>query len=123
MKSLLLLVVGMSCATYARSVGHVLTTKQAETLALNAPPTLNAAQGKCCPTAFGNPIAPSSAVTARSLIIVQVRCECGRYGGQLIDNYMVNPVTGKIWEGLNESGAALHSKRLDALRKQMLSSK
>jgi hypothetical protein len=33
---------------------------------------------------------------------------------------MVNPATGKIWEGLNETGATLHSKRLDALKKQML---
>ena len=120
MSRLVLVFVAITCSSQVR---HILTTKQAETLALNAPPTLNAAQGKCCPTAFGNPIGPSSAVTARTLIIVQVRCECGEYGGQLIDNYMVNPATGKIWEGLNETGAALHSKRLDALKKQMLGSK
>src|ERR1700729_4670845 len=115
MKRFLMLVV-VAGRIGAQSVHPTLTAKQAETLALNAPPTLNAAQGKCCPTAFGNPIGPSSAVTARTLIIVQVRCECGEYGGQLIDNYMVNPATGKIWEGLNETGAALHSKRLDALK-------
>jgi hypothetical protein len=123
MKRFVLFFVAAICTTYAQSIRHALTTKQAETLALNAPPTLHAAQGKCCPTAFGNPITPSSAVADSTLIIVQVRCECGEYGGQLIDNYMVNPVTGKIWEGLNETGTALHSKRLDALKKQMLGSK
>jgi len=120
MHRLVLLFVATTCTSQTQTVRHILTTKQAETLALNAPPTLNAAQGKCCPTAFGNPIGPSSAVAAHSLIIVQVRCGCGEYGGQLIDNYMVNPATGKIWEGLNETGATLHSKRLDALKKQML---
>lgn len=83
----------------------------------------HAAQGKCCPTAFGESIIPSSAVAARTLIMVQVRCGCGAYGGQLIDNFVVNPVTGKIWEGPEETGVELRSKRLDGLTRPMLGSK
>jgi hypothetical protein len=98
---------------------HALRTKQAETLALNAPPTLHAAQGKCCPDAHGSQLLAGPAVALYTLISVQVRCGCGAYAGQLIDNYMVNPQTGKIWEGLEEDGRPLTSKRLDTLRKQM----
>jgi hypothetical protein len=98
---------------------HTLTTKQAETLALNAPPTLHAAQGKCCPDARGwrESAGPGNAVY--TLITVQVRCGCGEYAGQLIDNYMVNPRTGQIWEGLEEKGKPFASTRLDRLRQQM----
>jgi hypothetical protein len=49
-----------------------------------------------------------------------VRCSCGEYAGQLIDNYTVNPKTGRIWEGLEETSKPLTSKRLDALRKAMM---
>jgi hypothetical protein len=107
----------------AQNGQHTLSTKQAETLALNAPPTLHAAQGKCCADAQSWRVSAGPGIAPYTSIAVQVRCGCGEYAGQLIDNYMVNPATGKIWEGLEESGTALHSKRLDALKKQMLGSK
>jgi len=55
-----------------------------------------------------------------TLIWVQVRCGCGEYAGALIDNYSVNPKTGKIWEGFEEDGKAFVSKRLRALRTAMI---
>jgi hypothetical protein len=107
----------------AQNNGHGLTIKQAERLALNAPPTIHAAQGKCCPNASGYETPAGSLAAPHTLIAVQVRCTCGDYTGALVDNYMVNPTTGAIWEGLEETGEAIQSKRLDALRKRMLRSK
>jgi len=103
----------------AQNAHYSLTTKQAEILAENAPPTLHAAQGKCCPKAHAYQVTAGSFTNPYTLISAPVRCECGPYGGQLVDNYMVNPNTGQIWEGLEEEGTPLVSKRLDSLRKQM----
>lgn len=112
-------VVVLVASLRAQDKQRTLTTKQAETLALVAPPTLHAAQGRCCPDAHGHEVAAGPTVSRYTLIWVQVRCGCGSNAGQLIDNYTVNPDTGQIWEGLEEEGKPLTSKRLDALRKSM----
>jgi hypothetical protein len=102
---------------------HVLTIKEAELLALNAPLVLHPAQGNCCPDAYGYETLGGTLDKPYRLITVQVRCSCGESGGQLIGNYVVNPATGMIWEGLDDEGKVLHSKRLDALRNKLLASK
>jgi hypothetical protein len=103
----------------AQNEHHTLTIKQAETLALNAPQTVHAAQGRCCPDARGWQVSAGPGIVPYALIAVPVRCTCGEYAGQLIDNYMVNPRTGQIWEGLEEDGKPLASKRLNKLRQRM----
>jgi hypothetical protein len=114
-----LILVALSGGVGAQPRHSTLSAKQAETLALNAPPTLRAAQGKCCPDAVGSETPAGSGVAPYTLIAVQVRCGCGEYTGQLIDNYMVNPRNGQIWEGLEETGKPFSSKRLNVLRQQM----
>jgi hypothetical protein len=96
---------------------YALTVKQAEALALNAPPTLNRPLRKCCPRASGVETPAGSLNAPYNLVSVHVRCTCGEYRAALIDNYMVNPRTGQIWEGLEEEGKPLESKRLNGLRK------
>jgi hypothetical protein len=110
-------------AVAALRAQHTLTMKQAEKLALNAPPTLNQPSGKCCPGASSAETPAGSLRAPYTLITVQVRCTCGEYRAALIDNYMVNPRTGQIWERLEEEGKPLESKRLDALRKAFESEK
>ena len=115
-----LMLVAVAGRIGAQNEQHTLTAKQAEMLALNAPPTLHAAQGKCCPDARGGQTSAGPGIAPYTLIAVQVRCGCGKYAGQLIDNYMVNPRTGQIWEGLEEHGKPFVSKRLGILRQHML---
>jgi hypothetical protein len=93
-----------------------LAVKEAERLALNAPPTLDAAQGACCPHADGNAVEAGDAAALYTLIWIQVRCACTEYAGQLIDNYTVNPKNGSIWQGMEETGVPLTSDRLDVVR-------
>jgi len=102
---------------------HVLTIKEAELLALNSPLVLHAAQDKYCPNANGQETRGGTFDKPYTLISVQVRCSCGEYAGTLIENYVINPVTAMIWEGLDDQGSALHSKRLSALRNKLLHSK
>ena len=125
MKRFVLSLAMTACAMQAQVQGNhrALTVKQAELLAMNAPPTLDRIWRNCCPDARGYETQAGSLAAPYTLIGVQVRCSCGQGAAQLIDNYMVDPTTGKIWEGLEETGTPLHSKRLDALRKSMFTSK
>ena len=111
-----LLALAVAAAIEAQDKHPSLTVKQAEVLALNAPPTVHAAQGACCPDAHGHAVKAGSAAAPYTLMWVQVRCGCTDYAGQLIDNYTVNPKTGQIWEGFEDTGKPLTSKRLDAVR-------
>ena len=113
----LLLALAVAAGLEAQTKHTTLTIKQAETLALNAPPTLSAAQGACCPDAHGYAVKAGSANAPYSILWVQVRCGCTDYAGQLVDNYTVDPRTGRIWEGFEDTGKPLTSKRLDAVRK------
>ncbi len=115
--SRLLLALTIAAGIEAENHYAALTIKQAEALALNAPPTLNAAQGACCPDAHGYAVKAGSIAAPYTLIWVQVRCGCSASAGQLIDNYTVNPKTGQIWEGFEDAGKPLTSKRLDAVRR------
>jgi len=110
----LILALAVGAVADAQDKPPSLTVKQAEALALNAPLTSQAA---CCPHADGVAVKAGSTGALYTLIWVQVRCTCTEYAGKLIDNYTVNPKTGQIWEGFEDTGKPLTSKRLDAVRR------
>jgi hypothetical protein len=90
-----------------------LTSEQMKTLALNSPQVLRAAG--CCPEEFGPPTRVDE-----SVVWIMVRCGCTDAAGQLVDNFTVNPLRAEIREGLEPDGPLLRSKRLDALRRQLI---